>query len=250
MARRDVKEAGAGELRRLPQPRHWLLLGGLGVLAVLVLGFAVKLLPGVLGTELALDEELTDHQHSLLNVVGVTLSTVFSPPGAAIILLVTCVGILVLRRSPAEALAFGGITAAGWLSPELFKVVVGEPRPNAALLDHPLLAEAGHDSFPSGHTAFVAAYAIAWYLLARGGRWERLAATAGAAAVVVMAASRLYVSAHYLTDVIGSVLVAVTAAILFCGVWNRFGGRLLARLARLTRRARVRPLGPDPEARP
>jgi undecaprenyl-diphosphatase len=64
-----------------------------------------------------------------------------------------------------------------------------------------------------------------------------------------MAASRLYVSAHYLTDVIGSVLVAVTAAILFCGVWNRFGGRLLARLARLTRRARVRPLGPDPEAR-
>jgi undecaprenyl-diphosphatase len=178
-----------------------------------------------------------------LNVVGVALSTVFSPPGAALILVVTCAWLLLVRRDPLGSLAFGGITAAGWLSPELFKLIVGEPRPNAALLDHPLLAESGHDSFPSGHTAFVAAYAIACYLLARGGRWERVAAIAGVAAVAVMAASRLYVSAHYLTDVVGSVLVAVTAAIVFCGLWNRFTGRLL------TRRARVRPLGPDPQPR-
>ncbi|MDN4615310.1 phosphatase PAP2 family protein [Leifsonia sp. F6_8S_P_1B] len=232
-----------GTVRRLPQPRHWVLLSALGALAVLTLGFAVKLLPGVLGTELALDEELTDHQHTLLNIVGVVLSTVFSPVGAAVILAVSCTWLLLVRRAPMDALAFGGITAAGWLSPEVFKVLVGEPRPDAALLDHPLLAEAGHDSFPSGHTAFVAAYAIACWVLARGGRWERAAAVAGTLAVAVMAASRLYVSAHYLTDVIGSVLVALTAAIVFCGLWNRFAGRLLPRLAG------ARPLGPDPEAR-
>lgn len=237
------RTTGTGVLRRLPQPRHWVLLGALGTLAVLALGFGVKLLPGVLGSELALDEELTDHQHTLLDVVGVILSTVFSPVGAAIILAVSCAWLLLVRRSPAEALAFGGITAAGWLSPEVFKVLVAEPRPDASLLDHPLLAEAGHDSFPSGHTAFVAAYAIACWLLARGGRWERVAAVAGALAVAVMAASRLYVSAHYLTDVIGSVLVAGTAAIVFCGLWNRFAGRLLPRLAG------ARPVGPDPGAR-
>ncbi|WP_285114302.1 phosphatase PAP2 family protein [Leifsonia sp. fls2-241-R2A-40a] len=43
------------------------------------------------------------------------------------------------------------------------------------------------------------------------GRARRVAAL-GVVAVVGMAAIRLYVSAHYLTDVIGSVLVACTAA--------------------------------------
>jgi len=227
-------------LARLPQPQHWLLLSLIGTLAVLLLGFAVKLIPGVLPAELAWDEELTDHQHMVLNWASVTLSTIFSPAGIVAVLAGSFVFLLVVRRSPVNAFAFTGLAAFAWLSSEIFKLIVAEPRPAAALLDHPLLAEAGNDSFPSGHTTFVAAYAIACYLLARGTRWELPVAALGIAAVAGMGVIRLYVSAHYLTDVVGSVLVACTAAVLFAGLWNRIGLIVLNRVPLIGR------LGPVP----
>ncbi len=230
-------------MARLPQLQHWLLASLIGTLAILLLGFGAKLVPGVLPTELALDEELTDHQHAVLDWVSVSLSTVFSPAGIVVVLVLSFVFLLVVRRSPVNAFAFTGLAAFGWLSSEIFKLIVAEPRPAAALLDHPLLAEAGHDSFPSGHTTYIAAYAIACYLLARGTRWELPVAALGVVAVAGMAAIRLYVSAHYLTDVVGSVLVACTAAVFFTGLWNRIG------LAVLNRLPLIGKLGPIPSAR-
>lgn len=237
----DVKgnrlDAGnpATRLARFPQLRHWLLGSLAGFLAILLLGFSVKLIPGVLPTELALDEEFTDHQHAWLSLVALVLSTIFSPPGIVIILALSFFFLLLIRRSPVNAFAFTGIAAFGWLCTEIFKISVAEPRPAAAMLDHPLLAEAGQDSFPSGHTTFIAAYAIACYFLSRRTRWERPVAALGIIAVVGMGATRLYVSAHYLTDVIGSVVVAATAAIFFTGLWNRFGLMVLSRLPLIDR---------------
>lgn len=229
-------------LALLPQPRHWLLLSLTGVLAVLVLGFTAKLLPGVLPAELALDEALTDHQTPVLNIVAVGASTVFSPPGIIVVLAASFFVLLLVRRSPVNAFAFTGLATFGWLCSEIFKLTVAEPRPPAALLDHPLLAESGFNSFPSGHTTYVAAYAIACWLLARGTRFAVPVAVLGVAAVVSMGAVRLYVSAHYLTDVLGSVLVAVTAAIFFCGVWNRIGLAVLSRVPLIGR------IGPVPQS--
>ncbi|NUU06954.1 phosphatase PAP2 family protein [Leifsonia sp. C5G2] len=222
-------------LAALPQPQHWLLLSLVGVLAVLALGFATKLIPGVLSTELALDEALTDHQMPVLSLAAVVASTIFSPPGIVLVLVASFVFLLVVRRSPVNAFAFTGLATFGWLCSEIFKVTVAEPRPPAALLDHPLLAESGSNSFPSGHTTYIAAYAIACFLLARRTRFALPVAIVGIAAVAGMAAVRLYVSAHYLTDVLGSVLVAVTAAVFFSGVWNRIGLAVLTRLPLIDR---------------
>ncbi|MFP3466903.1 phosphatase PAP2 family protein [Leifsonia sp. SIMBA_070] len=219
----------------LPQPRHWLMVSLLGVIAILLLGFSVKLVPGVLRAELALDEALTDHQVSVLNVVAVAVSTVFSPPGIIVVLMVSFLFLLVVRRSPVNAFAFTGLAAFGWLCSEIFKLTVDEPRPSAGLLDHPLLAESGYNSFPSGHTTYVAAYAIACYLLARRTRFAIPVAVLGMAAIAGMGVVRLYVSAHYLTDILGSVLVACTAAVFFSGVWNRLGVPLLYRLPLINR---------------
>lgn len=237
-------ESGAEDprtrLARLPQVRHWLLVSLVGTLAILLLGFAAKLIPGVLPAELAIDEELTDHQHGMLNAVSVALSTIFSPVGIVVVLALSFAFLLAVRRSPVNAFAFTGLATFGWLCSEVFKFIVAEPRPSAALLDHPLLAEAGHDSFPSGHTTYIAAYAIACYILARRTRWELPVAILGIVAVLGMGAIRLYVSAHYLTDVLGSVLVACTAAVFFTGVWNRIG------LATLNRIPLIGSVGPVP----
>lgn len=227
-------------LARLPAPRHWVLVAVAGTVLTLALGFAVKLTPGVLPLELRLDEELTDHQHALLDRIGVGLSTLLSPVGACVVLALSFVFLLVVRRAPVNAFAFTGVAAFGWLSSEFFKIVVGEPRPDGTLLDHPLLAETGSSSFPSGHTAFVASYAIACWLLARGTRGMLPICLGGALSVAAMGAARLYVSGHYFTDIVGSVLVAGTAAVLFAGLWNRFGLPLLTRLPF------VRAFGPVP----
>ncbi|GAB3610788.1 phosphatase PAP2 family protein [Humibacter ginsengiterrae] len=222
-------------LARLPQLRHWLLASLAGTLVLFLLGFAAKLIPGVLPAELALDEELTDHQQPILNWASIALSTVFSPPGILVIVAISFLYLLLVRRSPVNAFAFTGLAAFGWLCSEIFKVAVGEPRPNASLLDHPLLAESGHDSFPSGHTTFIACYAIACFLFARRTRWQFPVAAVGILAILGMSATRLYVSAHYLTDVMGSVLLALTAAVFFTGVWNRIGMRTLDKLPLLKR---------------
>lgn len=232
-------------LARLPQLQHWLMVSLIGTLALLLLGFSAKLLPHVLSIELALDESLTDHQLPVLNAIGIGLSTIFSPPGAVVILALSFCFLLFVRRAPVNAFAFTGLAAFCWLSSEIFKIIVAEPRPNGALLDHPLLAEVGNNSFPSGHTTFIASFAIACYLLARGTRWQRTTAIAGIVAVVIMGAARLYVSGHYLTDVIGSVILASTAAVFFTGLWNLIGLHILNRLPWIDR------LGPiPPVARP
>lgn len=227
-------------LAHLPVPPHWVLLSVAGAVVVLVLGLAVTRTPGMLPAELGLDEELTDNQVPLLNVLTVAASHIFAPAGALAILVLSVAFLLFVRRSPVNAVAFGGIVATGWLLAGVIKVIVPEPRPNGALLDHPLMAETGNGSFPSGHTAFVAALALACWLLARGTRASLPVAIVGGAAIVGMGAARLYVSGHYLTDVIGSVLTVATAAILFAGVWNRYGLRVLQRVPLLDR------LGPIP----
>ncbi|MDL9978453.1 phosphatase PAP2 family protein [Microbacterium sp. ASV49] len=238
--RRSLAADPRTRLSRLPAPQHWLLVSLIGTVAILALGFAVKLTPGVLPAELALDEGLTDIQQPFLNAVGIGLSTIFSPAGAVVLLALSFLFLLFVRRAPVNAFAFTGLAAFCWLSSELFKLVVAEPRPNGALLDHPLLAEIGHDSFPSGHTTFIASYAIACWVLARRARWEVPTIVGGVAAVLIMGAARLYVSGHYLTDVIGSVLVAATAAVFFAGVWNLIGMPILRWLPVIDR------LGPIP----
>lgn len=227
-------------LARLPAPRHWIVAALAGAVAILALGLVLRIVPGVMSAEMALDEALTDHQVPVLTVVALALSTIFSPVGCVIILLAAFLFLLLVRRSPVNAFAFTGLAGFAWVCAEPVKLLVAEPRPSAAMLDHPLLAESGTDAFPSGHTTFVAALAIACWVLARGTRGQRAVGVAGVIAVIVMGAARLYVSAHTLGDVIGAVLVAATAAVLFSGVWNLIG------VATMRRVRILRALGPIP----
>ncbi|MET4003126.1 membrane-associated phospholipid phosphatase [Arthrobacter sp. UYCu511] len=216
----------------LPQPRLW----GLWVLflsvSVLALGFFVVATPSFSSEEFGIDQELSRSHTGFLTAVAMILNIAFSPVGGVLIIALVCLLLLLVRRAPIDALAFGGVAASGWLSSQFFKVIVERQRPNPALLFDPLAPETGSNSFPSGHVALAVGLAWAFFFLLLRSPWSRtlwarVAALCAVLVPLVVAWSRIYVGVHYPTDVLASFLAASAGVLLFVGIWNRFLPRLV-----------------------
>jgi membrane-associated phospholipid phosphatase len=118
------------------------------------------------------------------------------------------------RRMHAAALVSGG--ALTWLLVWIIKAAVDRPRPPA-----PLINTTGQ-SFPSGHAAnsvgwLALGIAVAVLIPTRGGRVAAI--TIGAALTILIGLSRIYLRAHFASDVLaGEALAAAvyaTAALVF-----------------------------------
>ena len=125
------------------------------------------------------------------------------------------------------AFLFASVAASG-LAVDLLKVIFGRTRPKLLFADGTydfswLGLGADYWSFPSGHTAAVAALVTALWCL-----WPRHVLFYAALAVVV-AASRVVTGAHYLSDVVVGGFVAI--------------------LVTRTVAARLRPIPPEAAAR-
>lgn len=106
-------------------------------------------------------------------------------------------------------------SAASALVVQVLKAVFDRARPEDILV----ISDKG--SFPSGHVANAATVAVALgVLLPRVWVW-----LVGASYTVLMALSRTYLGAHWLTDTVGGVLVGAGVAVL---CWAGFALRLLA----------------------
>ena len=122
------------------------------------------------------------------------------------------VALLIARRPwAASAFILGSAVSSGVV--QLLKVGFGRARPEQILvpLDSP--------SFPSGHTANAATVVVLLALLLR----RKWIAVAGAGYVVLMALSRTYLGAHWVTDTVGGILVGSAMGVL---VWVIFARRL------------------------
>jgi undecaprenyl-diphosphatase len=121
--------------------------------------------------------------------------------------LIAVATLLLVRRRVVALLAFTVAEALSSILSALMKAVVGRPRPPDGIV-HPV-----GSSFPSGHASYGAVTCIALVLLfttpERRARWWGLAALGTAA----MAWSRTYLQVHWLSDVIGGVLLGTGIAL-------------------------------------
>jgi undecaprenyl-diphosphatase len=104
------------------------------------------------------------------------------------------------RRRPIDALALLAGAALALVLLHVLKADYDRPRPPGSLV------ATEQSSYPSGHATYVVSLVACATVLVRGGAgWAtRIAAvTVAGILVVVVAGTRVYLRAHYLTDVIG-----------------------------------------------
>ena len=117
------------------------------------------------------------------------------------------------HRAVAAWLPVFGLTAV--LVLPVIKWLISTPRPTLR----------GY-GFPSGHvfaaTLFVVVAIYLLWSLEAPRRWQRAARAAGIAFVTLVGYSRIYVNAHWLSDVIGGLLVGIAFALVVVLVLDRF----------------------------
>jgi lipid A 4'-phosphatase len=124
--------------------------------------------------------------------------------------------------------------AASGLTADLVKLLIGRSRPKLLFLPGEMYSfgffatQADQWSFPSGHMANATALATALYFL-----WPRHVAACAIFALLI-GASRVVLSAHYMSDVIGGAFIAVLVTLYVHRVFARSGIDLdLAKQGRL-----------------
>ena len=150
------------------------------------------------------------------------LMRLISAPGyglRAIILTGLTALALWLTRFKGEALFLPLSTGIGALLDELAKGLVARPRPGAALVS--VTHRLSDPSFPSGHVVFYCSYfgflfGVAYLGRKRAPRSSRLAMVLALIPIILVGVSRVYLGAHWPSDVLGSYLLsAVWLPLLF-----------------------------------
>ncbi|HWS85566.1 MAG TPA: phosphatase PAP2 family protein [Pyrinomonadaceae bacterium] len=199
-------------LRRLAAARRLLraeviLLGGLAAFAVLaVLAKA--------NAYFAWDERVADAIQSFSPPGMLAFMRAVSFPGDGITSWVIVGAALLFffargRRSEGFGLLVSA--AGGPAINRLMKHVIGRPRPTLDLVR--VSGEWAHESFPSGHVVFYVCFFgflffAAFALLPKGSTARRLACALAALPVLLVGLSRVYLGAHWPSDVLGAYLLS------------------------------------------
>jgi undecaprenyl-diphosphatase len=174
------------------------------------------------------------HQHASHPLVRVFDVITLAGNSVVLLLVVTAIGIVLLRRTrPNEAaviaVAFGGAAVVN----ALLKLAFHRARPELAFVHLDTY------SFPSGHAAVsTATFTTAAFLLGRRYRSTRarvLIALGTIAAIVLVGFSRLYLGAHYLSDVLAGISFGFAWAMLCLLAYTVWGERDVLRAVRALR---------------
>lgn len=182
----------------------------LGLIVFAIMTYALwEISEGISGREppTIADSEISVWLHTHGNPTLTTAMFVVTTFGSTLwvsLLAAACAAYFVVRRRFYWLFAFTLSVFGGMLLNKLLKYLFHRTRP---FFYDPLLTLNSY-SFPSGHTmmATVLYGAIAAYLLSRTNDWRKrlLIVLTTACLILLVAFSRVYLGAHYLTDVLGA----------------------------------------------
>lgn len=194
----------SGRVRMMVALGLMVLVVGLGV------SIAVQHYPAA-GVDSSTLRWVLDHRTSWATRSASALSTVFAPIWVAIATVISAFGLIRRDRCLERgARILGAVMLAGAVA-EALKLGVDRLRPSAIYqVGAPELTM----SFPSGHVTGICALVFAAAVAATAAGGARIAAIAAATLVTAaVGASRLYLGAHWLTDVLASVGVALASVL-------------------------------------
>lgn len=158
--------------------------------------------------------EIVENRAPWLYAPAFALSWVGGGWFATIVVPVATIVVLVLVKRRWAALYYAIAVLLSVVVVQVLKAVFDRPRPEEILV----VSDLG--SFPSGHVANAATIAVSLALIfSRVWIWY-----AGVAYTVLMALSRTYLGAHWLTDTIGGALIGAGIAVI---VWAPLASRLI-----------------------
>ncbi len=208
-AKQDVAAARLPWYRRLK--RGYIFVGVYAALLVLfaLLATFVHFHP-VLGVDVTITRAFQEDQTPWLSGIMTAVSYIGYQDWLSVALVLLAAVIFWLLDLRLEAVTIAVVYAASGLLNLLIKILVGRPRPNASLVE--VFRNASGQSFPSGH---VMSYVAFWGLLFTfgvilfdGRRWWRIALLVVSGFFVVMVGpSRIYLGAHWASDVLGAYLI-------------------------------------------
>ena len=193
---------------------RWRLISGLTAIALgTLLGLVIALRGNAaLGVDAEWMEEIVEHRSPLWEVPSFVFNFLGGGLFSTILSLALVVLFLLLRR-PWTALFLGVAPLSSTILVHVIKAALGRARPEEIML----AIESG--SFPSGHVANAATLAAALAIVL----WRWWVIVAGAVYVVLMALSRTYLGAHWLSDTVGGLLIGAGVAVI---VWAPFAVRM------------------------
>ncbi len=152
------------------------------------------------------------HRSLGLDALGLDLGRITAPLLVAVAAMLVA-GVLLLRGAPREAVLLASTTVGAVGATALVKWQTGRLRPTSPVA----LVPDAEPSFPSGHVLVLAAVVLIALMLLMprlGTALRVVAGLAGAIVVAAVAVDRLVVGAHWLTDVLASLLLAAAIVLL------------------------------------
>jgi membrane-associated phospholipid phosphatase len=206
--------------------RRWPLISGLIALALAILLGLLVVLRSTPEFDAEWLEELVEHRSPFWTTPALVMNFLGGGWFGVLVVPIGVAVVLLIARKPWSAGYFILASALSAGVVQVLKNLLGRARPDDILIT------SDFGSFPSGHTANAATLAVAIAIMLQ--RWWVW--FAGAAYVVLMAISRTYLGAHWLSDTVGGVLVGGAVAVL---VWAPLASRIQKEWSGVARRDSV-----------
>jgi len=197
-----------------------LALAAVGSFVFFLLGFELSERDLLVGDRVAFDIADRLHHETLEDIARV-ITALGSLPAVGVVIAATTIWAIARRRT-LDAIVLPVGLALTWLAVHVAKAAYDRPRPSDPHVDTEGMA------YPSGHAAYAVGWVAAAVVLVRGGSnltANFAAVTAAVVLAVVIGLTRVYLRAHYLSDVEGGWGLAV-AIFALLGVIALVVGRL------------------------